>query len=152
MEDPNDEDMWTPEETVKPIPLTIDTAAFLPVDVILEQADEKNMIETIEAEGVEGLDTDDARKHFNKLLLDNVSTLQQSIRRFETDKFAQADDFIHVLSLKGSMLYCSPSAARILEYDPSYVLFVLRQESQTESEISVSSLARLCLRSATRRM
>lgn len=68
-----------------------------------EVADETEMLEMVESEGIAGLDSDQARKSFNKLLLDN------------------ADDFIHVLSLKGSLLYCSPSAARILEYDPSYV-------------------------------
>lgn len=30
----------------------------------------------------------------------------------------QSDDFIHVLSLKGIFLYCSPSAQKLLEYDP----------------------------------
>lgn len=32
---------------------------------------------------------------------------------------SQADDFVHVLSLKGSLLYCSPAVTRILEYEPS---------------------------------
>lgn len=33
--------------------------------------------------------------------------------------YLQCDDFVHVLSLKGSLLYVSPSAKRMLEYDPS---------------------------------
>lgn len=41
------------------------------------------------------------KKNLNKFLLNN------------------SDDFIHVLSLKGSMLYCSPSSAQILEYSPA---------------------------------
>lgn len=101
-----EEDLWTPveaEELIKPIPLTIDTSAFVPVDVVLEHT-ETEMLDKVHADGVDGLETENARKQFNKLLLDN------------------ADDFIHVLSLKGSMLYCSPSAARVLEYDPSELI------------------------------
>lgn len=34
------------------------------------------------------------------------------------DPGQQCDDFVHVLSLKGSLLYVSPSAKRLLEYEP----------------------------------
>lgn len=34
----------------------------------------------------------------------------------------QCDDFVHVLSLKGSLLYVSPSAKRMLEYEPAELI------------------------------
>ena len=42
-----------------------------------------------------------SRKQFNRMLLDHC------------------DDFVHVLSLKGSLLYVSPSSSQLLEYSPS---------------------------------
>lgn len=40
-------------------------------------------------------------------------------RAFHKFLLAQADDLVHVLSLKGSLLYCSPAVAKVLEYDAS---------------------------------
>lgn len=50
---------------------------------------------------IEALDNEIDRRAFHKFLL------------------AQADDLVHVLSLKGSLLYCSPAVAKVLEYDAS---------------------------------
>ncbi|ORY92570.1 hypothetical protein BCR35DRAFT_260139 [Leucosporidium creatinivorum] len=59
------------------------------------------ILRTIGETGVAGLADDGSKKQFNRLLLEHC------------------DDFVHVLSLKGSLLYVSPSAKRLLEYDPS---------------------------------
>ncbi|KAK6359589.1 blue light receptor [Orbilia brochopaga] len=48
-----------------------------------------------------GVDTDMARRLWDKILLENT------------------DDVVHVLSLKGLFMYCSPSIRSVLEYDPS---------------------------------
>lgn len=45
-------------------------------------------------------DSEKAKSVWNQLLLD------------------QCEDFIHVLSLKGLFLYCSPAASKLLEYEP----------------------------------
>src|SRR5436305_15020689 len=45
-------------------------------------------------------DSEMARRLWDKILLENT------------------DDVVHVLSLKGLFLYCSPSTRSILEYDP----------------------------------
>ncbi|CAG8598433.1 13265_t:CDS:10 [Ambispora leptoticha] len=45
-------------------------------------------------------DTEMSKRLWNKMLLEH------------------SDDFIHVLSLKGIFLYCSPSSRRMLEYEP----------------------------------
>ncbi|KAM0752700.1 hypothetical protein T439DRAFT_286870 [Meredithblackwellia eburnea MCA 4105] len=62
--------------------------------------------------GVQGLRGDDLKKQFFKLMLDHC------------------DDFVHVLSLKGSLLYVSESASRLLEYEPG--------------ELSGTSLSSIC--------
>jgi PAS domain S-box-containing protein len=49
-------------------------------------------------------DQDKAKSIWNKLLLD------------------QCDDFVHVLSLKGLFLYCSPASIRLLEYEPEELI------------------------------
>ncbi|CAG8595707.1 7468_t:CDS:10 [Funneliformis mosseae] len=49
-------------------------------------------------------DTEGSKRMWNKMLLEH------------------SDDFIHVLSLKGIFLYCSPSCRRILEYDTNDLL------------------------------
>ncbi|KAK4051163.1 hypothetical protein OIV83_002985 [Microbotryomycetes sp. JL201] len=59
------------------------------------------LIDAVSANGLAGLTSDASRKQFNKLLLEHC------------------DDFVHVLSLKGSLLYVSPSAKRLLEYEPA---------------------------------
>ncbi|KAJ6260406.1 hypothetical protein Dda_4632 [Drechslerella dactyloides] len=48
-----------------------------------------------------GVDNDGARRLWDKILLENT------------------DDVVHVLSLKGLFMYCSPSIRSVLEYDPS---------------------------------
>lgn len=59
-------------------------------------------------------------------LLDIVATRKMDALENEVDRrafhkflLAQADDLVHVLSLKGSLLYCSPAVAKVLEYDAS---------------------------------
>ncbi|KAK6345101.1 blue light receptor, variant 2 [Orbilia javanica] len=47
------------------------------------------------------VDTDPARRLWDKILLENT------------------DDVVHVLSLKGLFMYCSPSIQSVLEYEPS---------------------------------
>jgi PAS domain S-box-containing protein len=49
-------------------------------------------------------DHDKAKSMWNQLLLD------------------QCDDFVHVLSLKGLFLYCSPASMRLLEYEPEELI------------------------------
>jgi hypothetical protein len=57
-------------------------------------------LDIVASEGVDGLVTEADRRVFHKMIL------------------SETDDFVHVLSLKGSFLYCSPSCARVLEYQP----------------------------------
>lgn len=54
-----------------------------------------------QADNAGELDDDAAKKKWNKMLLDHTG------------------DFVHVLSLKGSFLYVSPSVKSMLEYEPS---------------------------------
>jgi len=54
-----------------------------------------------QADNASELDDDAAKKKWNKMLLDHTG------------------DFVHVLSLKGSFLYVSPSVKSMLEYEPS---------------------------------
>lgn len=54
-----------------------------------------------QADNANDLDDDAAKKKWNKMLLDHTG------------------DFVHVLSLKGSFLYVSPSVKSMLEYEPS---------------------------------
>ncbi|KWU42761.1 hypothetical protein RHOSPDRAFT_20641 [Rhodotorula sp. JG-1b] len=56
---------------------------------------------TVSMQAMDALDNEIDRRAFHKFLL------------------AQADDLVHVLSLKGSLLYCSPAVAKVLEYDAS---------------------------------
>ena len=64
---------WSPEETViKPSMTMIEQPSMPIVEPDFTSADEGAMLDTIIAEGVDGLDTDSAKKQFNKLLLDNV--------------------------------------------------------------------------------
>ncbi|KAI5477837.1 GATA transcription factor [Pseudohyphozyma bogoriensis] len=57
----------------------------------------KEVVEKVVSGGVQTLGTDELRKAWNTLLLE------------------ESNDFIHVLSLKGSILYASPSAGRVLD-------------------------------------
>ncbi|RUS13075.1 hypothetical protein BC937DRAFT_86388 [Endogone sp. FLAS-F59071] len=66
----------------------------------------------------------------------------------------QSDDFIHVLSLKGIFLYCSPSSQKLLEYDsselvgrslsyichPSDVVPVMRELKESSSGVDAVNL------------
>ncbi|GAA5995247.1 hypothetical protein JCM11641_003828, partial [Rhodosporidiobolus odoratus] len=56
------------------------------------------------AGGVNGLPNETIRKQFYRLCVD------------------QCDDFIHVVSLKGAMLYVSAAARQLLEYEPDELL------------------------------
>lgn len=59
------------------------------------------LLEEVVDAGAAGLTHPGRRKMFNRMLLEHC------------------DDFVHVLSLKGSLLYVSASAKRMLEYEPS---------------------------------
>ncbi|KPV72783.1 uncharacterized protein RHOBADRAFT_38883 [Rhodotorula graminis WP1] len=59
------------------------------------------LLNIVMGRGAGALELEPDKRAFNKLLL------------------GHADDFIHVLSLKGSLLYCSPAVARVLEYEAS---------------------------------
>ena len=59
------------------------------------------LLNIVMSRGAGALELEPDKRAFNKLLL------------------GHADDFIHVLSLKGSLLYCSPAVARVLEYEAS---------------------------------
>ncbi|GAA5872699.1 hypothetical protein JCM3774_005033 [Rhodotorula dairenensis] len=59
------------------------------------------LLDIVAARKMDGLENEIDRRAFHKFLL------------------AQADDLVHVLSLKGSLLYCSPAVAKVLEYDAS---------------------------------
>ncbi|GAA5858593.1 hypothetical protein JCM5353_000388 [Sporobolomyces roseus] len=66
----------------------------------LSEKSDDQILDLVLRAGPGGLDVDADKRAFHKLLL------------------GQADDFVHVLSLKGSLLYCSPAVTRILEYEP----------------------------------
>ncbi|KAK4704379.1 hypothetical protein P7C70_g1837, partial [Phenoliferia sp. Uapishka_3] len=70
-------------------------------DPVMDTKSSEEIIDTIMTKGVASLVSEGERKQFNRLLLENC------------------EDFIHVVSLKGSLLYVSPSASRLLEYEPS---------------------------------
>lgn len=72
----------------------------LEATVTLNKPEITSMIDTVMARGIDGLKNDEWRKQFHKLALEN------------------ARDFVHVLSLKGSFLYCSPSSTSLLGYAP----------------------------------
>ncbi|BGO96217.1 hypothetical protein NBRC10512_002140 [Rhodotorula toruloides] len=59
------------------------------------------LLDIVASRGIGSLDLEVDKRAFHKLLL------------------GQADDFVHVLSLKGSLLYCSPAVAKVLEYEAS---------------------------------
>ena len=73
VEDTNDIE-WSPEETIiKPSMTMIEPPSYPAVEPDFTSVDEAAMLDTIASEGVDGLETDSAKKQFNKLLLDNVS-------------------------------------------------------------------------------
>ncbi|KAK4047820.1 hypothetical protein OIV83_005163 [Microbotryomycetes sp. JL201] len=65
---------------------------------------EQQALDLVAAAGVDALETEADKRVFHKFLL------------------GQATDFVHVLSLKGSFLYCSPSCASVLEYQPGELI------------------------------
>ncbi|KAM0747380.1 hypothetical protein T439DRAFT_329111 [Meredithblackwellia eburnea MCA 4105] len=71
--------------------------------------DATTLIDTLAGSGIAGLREEEEKVSFNKLLLEN------------------SNDFVHVLSLKGSILYCSPSASKVLEYEPTELVGSLIQ-------------------------
>ncbi|GAA6005423.1 hypothetical protein JCM11491_003637 [Sporobolomyces phaffii] len=77
------------------------SAATMSGSTELSQKSEGQLLDLVLESGEGGIDLEADKRAFHKLLL------------------GQADDFVHVLSLKGSLLYCSPAVARILEYEPS---------------------------------
>lgn len=80
---------------------------------------ESEALNLVSLKGVDGLQTEAEKRAFHKLLLMEVSSYPARFRFPElTLPRLQSDDFVHVLSLKGSFLYCSPSCARVLEYQP----------------------------------
>ncbi|GAA5831680.1 hypothetical protein JCM11251_000792 [Rhodosporidiobolus azoricus] len=61
---------------------------------------DEELLDLVARRGIESLTQEVDQRAFHKLLL------------------GEADDFVHVLSLKGSVLYCSPSVKKVLEYEP----------------------------------
>ncbi|CAG8464660.1 8443_t:CDS:2 [Paraglomus occultum] len=51
-------------------------------------------------------------------LIGDNADIEVSRRIWNKTLLEQSDDFIHVLSLKGIFLYCSPSCRQMLEYEP----------------------------------
>ncbi|KAM0787144.1 hypothetical protein ACM66B_006395 [Microbotryomycetes sp. NB124-2] len=70
----------------------------------LSEYTEQQALDLVASSGVDVLESEADKRVFHKFLL------------------GQATDFIHVLSLKGSFLYCSPSCASVLEYQPSELI------------------------------
>lgn len=62
------------------------------------------VIDLVAQHGLASVSNDAIRKQFMRLMVD------------------QSDDLIHVLSLKGALLYVSPAARNLLEYEPSELL------------------------------
>ncbi|GAA5909930.1 uncharacterized protein JCM6883_003141 [Sporobolomyces salmoneus] len=66
--------------------------------------DPSEVIDLVAQHGLASVSSDAIRKQFMRLMVD------------------QSDDLIHVLSLKGALLYVSPAARNLLEYEPSELL------------------------------
>ncbi|GAA6018553.1 hypothetical protein JCM11491_006443 [Sporobolomyces phaffii] len=66
--------------------------------------DPSEVIDLVSRHGLGSVPSDAVRKQFMRLMVD------------------QSDDLIHVLSLKGALLYVSPAARNLLEYEPSELL------------------------------
>ncbi|GAA6062833.1 hypothetical protein JCM10212_002471 [Sporobolomyces blumeae] len=62
------------------------------------------VIDLVASNGLNAVANESVRKQFMRLMVD------------------QCDDLIHVLSLKGALLYVSPAARKLLEYEPSELL------------------------------
>ncbi|GAA5881957.1 hypothetical protein JCM16303_003483 [Sporobolomyces ruberrimus] len=67
-------------------------------------SDPSEVIDLVAQHGLLSVPSDAIRKQFMRLMVD------------------QSDDLIHVLSLKGALLYVSPAARNLLEYEPSELL------------------------------
>ncbi|SGY45329.1 BQ5605_C001g00274 [Microbotryum silenes-dioicae] len=70
------------------------------VSAIADMMDPSKVLDQVDGRGPAGLANESGRKLFNRMLLENC------------------DDFVHVLSLKGALLYVSPSSKQLLEYEP----------------------------------
>lgn len=66
--------------------------------------DPGEVVDMVIKNGLGGVPNDAIRKQFMRLMVD------------------QCDDLVHVLSLKGALLYVSPAARKLLEYEPSELL------------------------------
>ncbi|KAI5480513.1 hypothetical protein MNV49_000666 [Pseudohyphozyma bogoriensis] len=128
------EDMWAHSEEKKSRAAASaieHVVAHTPADIINRMAQPKHGV----------LPAEEWSKQMNKLLLDNC------------------DDLVHVVSLKGTILYVSPSVAKLLEYEPkelvgqtlasichpSDIVAVLRElkESGTAGHGTVNLLCRI---------
>jgi len=67
-------------------------------------SDPSEVIDLVAQHGLNGVANEAVRKQFMRLMVD------------------QCDDLVHVLSLKGALLYVSPAARNLLEYEPSELL------------------------------
>ncbi|KAH6652095.1 PAS domain-containing protein [Truncatella angustata] len=119
--------IWTPPATAQWEPETGQTLGVDDVSTLLQQFNPKGVV------------SDWHRQSWDKMLLEN------------------ADDVVHVLSLKGLFLYLSPSCKRLLEYDstelvgnsistichPSDIVPVTRELKDTTNGSSVNIVFRI---------
>lgn len=100
---PLDVDPWSDQNPVKVInPGASASATAAAAQTSMTIAPELlEVMGQVDATGDIDVDDETAKKKWNKMLLDNTG------------------DFVHVLSLKGSFLYVSPSVRTMLEYEPS---------------------------------
>lgn len=105
-----DTTMWEADDKLAPLPKqTTSRSAGTAQSSVLAQMGgapdgskltEEEALDIVTSVGADGLQTEADKRVFHKMIL------------------SETDDFVHVLSLKGSFLYCSPSCARVLEYQP----------------------------------
>ncbi|SCV74291.1 BQ2448_6723 [Microbotryum intermedium] len=106
----------------------------LTASAVADKMDPNKVLDQVDGRGPAGLANEAGRKLFNRMLLENC------------------DDFVHVLSLKGALLYVSPSSKRLLEYKsealvgkslgsychPSDIVSVLRELKEAGSSQNAS--------------
>ena len=120
---PLDLDVWQNDQ--KPVTI-MDTIASAEATAAAAQSSMTIAPELLEIMGVhdngDEIDDDAAKKKWNKMLLDHVRpfiiTFPSCYQEPKRSNL-QTGDFVHVLSLKGSFLYVSPSVKSMLEYEPS---------------------------------
>ncbi|GAA5928415.1 uncharacterized protein JCM15063_003873 [Sporobolomyces koalae] len=88
------------QQLIKPDP----SSAIQSVRDQVTTTDLGEVIDLVAKHGLPSVANDAIRKQFMRLMVD------------------QCDDLIHVLSLKGALLYVSPAARNLLEYEPSELL------------------------------